>query len=422
MKTILKHIFIDNWHRKAISAILAVIIWLLVNQSMISTKTINNIPVRVINIPAGKTIMDLQGNGLLTKKISLTLFGNKTLLDEITPSDLEIVIDASNKQGEWIATITKRNLISLNPDIDVAKGINRISHASVIIRLTKLVSEKIPIVVTQPVGEAPRGYQYLAIWPNQLTVSISGPEEMVKRLKIKGVSLTYDLSDISKAELDALQTKQDSEHADEVSFFVPDAWKRVSIPAISETPIEIDDPKAKELRIDFVRVSLLSLKASIPISLYFPLDVLEKINPNEIALTSNSIIQSVEGVFLFSKPLFAKGVNQRFLEIISDRIELVILVQPASEKNSLEWNIQLVNPRLLEDRFVNLCLADLSLEEVKELLPQAREEYLRTQFRSFVNHFQLYTSEDKRLDLNVTLENNQIVLQENAPKVAKSSL
>ena len=420
MKTILTHIFIENWQRKAISAVLAVIIWFLVNQSMIATKTINNIPVRVINIPAGKTIIDIQTNGLLTKKISLSLFGNKTLLDEITSNDLEIVIDASNKQGEWIATITKRNLISLNPDIDLGKGISRVSHASVIIRLTKLVTEKIPIFVTQPIGESPRGYQYLGIWPYQLTVGVSGPEEIIKRLKTKGVSLTYDLSDISKAELDALQTKQDSEHAEEVSFFVPDAWKRVSIPVISETPIEIDDPRAKELRIDFVRVSLLPLKSSIPISLYFPPDVLEQVNPMEISLASSPMIQSMEGIFIFSKPLFAKGVNQRFLEIISDRIELVILIQPIFEKKSLEWNVQLVNPRLLEDRFVSQSLADLSLEDAKELLPQVREEYLRTQFRSFMNHFQLYTAEDKRLDLNVTLENNQIVLQENAPKVAKS--
>ena len=93
MKTLLRKLFYENWQRKAISVVLAIFIWFMVNQSLITSRTITNIPVRVINIPSGKTIIDLQNNGTLTKRVTLTLVGNKTLLDELTSNDLEVVID-----------------------------------------------------------------------------------------------------------------------------------------------------------------------------------------------------------------------------------------------------------------------------------------------------------------------------------------
>ena len=98
MKSILQQLFLNNWQRKIASLILAVIIWLIVNQSLVTSRTLSNIPVRIINIPAGKTIVDLQSNGTLTKRISLTVVGNKTLIDELTSNDLEVVIDLDNQK------------------------------------------------------------------------------------------------------------------------------------------------------------------------------------------------------------------------------------------------------------------------------------------------------------------------------------
>ena len=117
MKSLLQRLFFDNWQRKSISLILSIIIWFIVNQSLITSRTISNIPVRVINIPTGKTIVDLQRNGTLTKRVTLTIVGNKTLIDEMTSNDLELVIDLDHQKstGEWYTTITRRNLISLNP-------------------------------------------------------------------------------------------------------------------------------------------------------------------------------------------------------------------------------------------------------------------------------------------------------------------
>ena len=145
MKSILQQLFLSNWQIKIASLILAVIIWLIVNQSLVTSRTLSNIPVRIINIPAGKTIVDLQSNGTLTKRISLTVVCNKTLIDELTSNDLEVVIDLDNQKttSEWYTTVTRRNLVSLNPEINLVKGVSRVSPANVHIRLTKLISEKI---------------------------------------------------------------------------------------------------------------------------------------------------------------------------------------------------------------------------------------------------------------------------------------
>ena len=74
--------------------------------------------------------------------------------------------------------------------------------------MTKLVTDQIPIIISQPVGEAPRGYQFLDVWPYRLTLSVSGPEEVIKRIKVKEQRITFNLNDISKGQLDALSTHE----------------------------------------------------------------------------------------------------------------------------------------------------------------------------------------------------------------------
>lgn len=421
VNSLFKRIFIANWQRKLISLFLATFIWFLVNQSLISTKTIGNIPVRVINIPPGKTVVDLQSDGILTKRQTLTLIGNKKVLDELTSNDLEIVIDAQNQKGEWPAPITRRNLSSLNPDINITKGISRVAPTSQTIRLTKLVSEKIPVFITQPIGEAPREYQFLDVWPYQLTMNVSGPEEIVKRLKAKGVRLTFDLSDISKSELDALTARVDSVKGDEVSLFIPEQWKRVSIPTLSDTPLEIDDPRAKDLRIDFARVSLLPIKSRIPIVLYFPTETLSVYNPNTVTIAPSSFAEKINGLDLFSEPLFAKGVSQLFVQVIEEMMQIAVVIEPISDRQQLVWSVEFINPRLLEDRYVSRMMSDVSDEEVRDLQPLLREEYLRNRFRSYMNRFQLFKSDEKRLELNIQLENNQVVIREGSLPLPNSA-
>lgn len=422
MKTLIRRFFLDNWQRKLVAVLLSIIIWFMVNQSLTISRTIGNIPVRVVNIPSGETIIDLQANGTLTKRVALTFVGNKTLLDELSPADLEVVIDAQGKKGEWIASISKRNLVSLSPELNIGKGITRVSPTNVIIRLTKLITDKIPVYITQPIGQPPRGYQYLDIWPYRLDLTISGAEEVIKRLKSKGIRLTFDLSDITKAELDGLSAKEDSKNGDEVSFYIPEQWKRVEIPLLSERPIEINDPRAKDLRIDFVRISLIPVQSEVPINLYFPSEGLKKYSPKNVTVGSSPLIKQQQGVNLFSKPLFVKGVSPLFVRIVQQMLQLTIVVDPIGDTNELHWGIEFINPRLLEDQYVAILMSTSLEKEVRDLQPLLREEYLRNRFRSFMSRFKLYLSEDEALKLSARLDKGRILLEDSTPSSPSSTL
>ncbi|GAB4190506.1 MAG: hypothetical protein Tsb0015_11760 [Simkaniaceae bacterium] len=417
MKTAFKYIFLNNWPRKLISIILAVIIWFVVDQTLTVTKTIGNIGVRIVNVPKGKTVEGIGSDGLLNRKITLTITGNRTLLEDLTSNDLEVVIDASGRSNEWVATIDKNNLVPLNPDVKLS-GISKITHKNFIIRLTKLVSEKVPVIITEPIGESPKGYQFLDIWPYQLYITIKGPEEAVKKQKIRGLKLTFNLNDISKAELDDLQTTSAGGHADVVSFFVPNHWKQIYIPSLSDTPLQIDDPDAKYLRIDFIRSEALPIENYIPISLFYPLQQLNSLNPQKIQIKPSPAIEKRNGLYLLSPPFYVRGVSQLFLEIVRDMLAVNIIVA-GSEKAPLEWNVQVINSKLLENRYVKTLLSDVSQDKIQDLQPQVREEYYRNRFRNFVSRLQLYRSPNQKLDLNITLEGNAIQITEPAANEEK---
>ncbi len=412
MKTLINKLFIQHWPRKLVALILAVITWLVVNQTLTATRNITTIPVRVINIPAGKTIEGMQSNGRLAKKITLTLVGNKTVLDELTPYDLEVVLDAADKPDEWIAMISKKNLVSLNPEIDISKGISRVYHPNFVIRMTKLVNEQIPIIVTQPVGEPPRGYQFLDVWPYRLSLSVSGPEEVIKRLKIKEQRITFNLNDISKAQLDALANSPNTSRTDVVSYYVPEQWKQINIPILSDTPIEIDDPRAKALRIDFVRCNLMAINKPIPVTLFFPEKTLATLNPDTISLALGDIVQQTYGTKLIKMPLYANGIDRLFLETVENMMQIVIVVSPKSERSLLDWSLEFINPPQLENQYVSALMSDVSDEEVRILQPTLREEYLRNRFRSYMNRFQLFKNDDTKLDLAIFLQDNVVEVHE----------
>ena len=230
MESIVSQLFFNNWQRKLVALISALIIWAFVNHSINATKTIPSVPIRVINLPADKTIHGLLPNGIFSKRITLTLVGTKGVIDEIEPGDVEVLLDASTVDtDEWIVKISKKNLVSLNPEIDLAQHVSLVGHPDLIIKLSKVVTAKVPVTVETPKGSSPPGYEFLDIWPQQMFHTLSGPEEEVQKIKEKGLTLSFDIADITKADLDALKS---SGHNDEVSFFLPKKWKQVVIPSV----------------------------------------------------------------------------------------------------------------------------------------------------------------------------------------------
>ena len=193
-----------RWKEKLIAIVLAFIIWIFVNQAIVSSKTIPNIPVRIMNIPQDKVISGLLPNGVYQKRVKLTLTGSRQIIENIEPGDLEIVLDATLAPDEWPVELNKKNLISLNPDIDLGRHITEVSQPDLVIHLSHLVNADIPLYVVPPKGTAPQGYALVDISPSVLLQPMTGPEEEMKEVERSGVALEFDLNRLTKEELDKL--------------------------------------------------------------------------------------------------------------------------------------------------------------------------------------------------------------------------
>lgn len=401
----LRRLFINNWFQKATSLFLAISLWLMINESLTTTRTLDNVAVKIINIPPGMTVDGLLPNNILSKKIALSLQGNKNILKDLTANDLEIVLDATDKSGEWIASISRKNLISLNPDIELSKAVKQVVAQKLPISFVRLVTEKIPIMVTHPIGEAPRDFQFLDVWPYCLSITVSGPEEKIKELKAKGINLTLNLNDIDRHSLE-----ESDSNSDEISFKVPDDWKYVELPSLSDRHLLIDDPRAQELRIDFVKSNLHPIAKPIPISLFFSAKHSRTANPDTYSLALGNLVDEFRGLRIISTPLFAKGASRLFVELVQEMLQISVIVNPKEQK--LGWCVQFQNPRMLEDKYVSLLLSDEELRNKDPSFAKQREEYLRNRFRNYMNCFELYKSETEKLKLAIKVKDQQIHIKD----------
>ena len=428
MENPIKKIFFQNFSRKVFSLLAAFVIWLFVNYSIITTKEFSDLPVRIVNLPQGKTMRGLMPNGILDHRLSVTLTGKKDVLEHLNDKDLEVVIDVANNGDEWIEMLDKKNIVSLNPDIDLIHNIAKVEHPEFIMKLSSLVTEKVPIYFRAPKGEPPEGYQFLDIFPQRLSQTITGPEEDIRKLQEEGLEITFDFSHITKDQLDVLH-QQGAPHSDEVSLPVPDSWKVVPIPYLHGLKQEVNGPEAKHLRIDFLRNELLPLERDIPIWVFYPLINLSAMNPLTMPLLPNKWVVDKYGVTVISRPLFVSDVSRLFLDIVRDRIEVVIIADTVNANKTLRWEVQVIDPQALEENYVSQLLMAGKAGEATASSPMTqaalssqkvrlteRERYLRTRFHEYLKKFQLFESEGRPFRFNAMQEPNGIVITDASKK------
>lgn len=409
VKDLFIRLFLTHWPRKLIALISAVVIWFLVNQTITITRTIPDVPIRIINLPADMTVVGLLPNGLLNKRISVTIMGSKSVLKDLRPTDMEIVINAAGHKESWIATISKRNLVILNQEIDISKHITEVSANDLFLKLSKLITEEIPVTITKPIGDPPKGYQFLDVWPKYLTQKVSGPEEQVRELKQKGLELTFNLNRISQAELDTLYERQKK---DEVTFMVPDSWKKVAISFHDHSLESLNDPRAELLRIDFLKQELIPLDTELPITIFFPLKYSQTINPQTYSLNTNEIVQKKNGLKRLVVPLYVQDVSQLFLDVVRDNLLLIIVAAPKSAQENLNWTIEFVDENALEDAFVKATMRQVEEKYAEEHFTKYSDQAIRSRFRDYLRTFVLFTEKGQPLKLNAQLNTNSISIEQ----------
>jgi hypothetical protein len=406
IKEFLTRLFLKNWPRKLVALLTAIFIWFLVNQTVTVTRTIADVPVRVINVASDKAVLGQLPNGFLNKRISVSITGSKPIVKDLTPSDIEIVINADGQKESWIASISKRNLSSLNPAIDLHKHITEVTANDLFIKVSRLITEDIPVTITKPVGDPPKGYQFLDVWPKYLSQKVSGPEEQVRELKQKGIELTFNLNRISRTELDALVEVQKK---DEISFLVPEAWKKVPIPFKDNALEPLNDPRANLLRIDFLKQELSPLGSELPITIFFPIKYSQTINPQTYSLATNGLVQKKNGLKQLTIPLYVRDVSQLFLDIVRDNLLLIVVAAPKTAQENLNWTIEFIDDRALEDAFVKATLKKEKYSE--EAFTKFSEQTIRERFRDYLRKLVFFREDGSRLQLAAQLEANTITLE-----------
>lgn len=405
----LTRFFLNNWQQKGVAILTAVIIWLFVHSSLTETKTVPNVAIRVVNLPEDKTVVGMMPNGLLSKRIPLTLSGSKWIIDEIEPGDLEVVLDVSQMdEDSQVLKITRKNLVSLNPSLDVSHNINDVQHSEFVLKLSKLMTADIPITIYPPRGQAPEGYIYLDIWPQKMVQKLSGPEEQIEALQAKGFELIFDLSMITSSDLDRIQTSRENFHDDEVSFFLPASWKKIPIPFRNNTLEDINDPEAQNLHIDFLRKEVFEVKPIIPISIYYPLDTAKELNSNTLTLNPKNLKQYYGLNFLPNK-LYVKDVSRLFLEVVEDYLKIHVVAM--KDKKELTWGLSVITPQELEDQYVSHLMSNNYQGKSSEPRHSSkRENHLRARFRTFLQILELYTSPDQPLHIEPIIQDNQVYI------------
>lgn len=410
----------DQWQLKLFALCGALIVWFTVNKSILAKTTVRNVPVKVLNISEGKAVKDLLPSGYLAKGVDITIHGVKNLIESIDASDIEVRLDAALHVDDWVATVRKTDLFSVNPDIDIAKVVQNLDPTTIIIQQSRVVSADIPIGILPPKGFAPRGYQFLDIWPKELSQKIEGPEDVVRKVESSGLTLQFNLSSITPSLLDRMgEISQAS--SDEVTLMVPDGWKQVFTFPLRERYQSINDPKAKLLSINFLKEQSIPFTQAIPVYIYYSSDKLEEINATSLPLTDSKYLDVREGYTYLNFPLYVKNVSETFLSIVRDYLQFVVVAHTDIENVRLDWSLHFINPKRLEEKYIDVIMSEeeslyASITEDKDEILKSRRSYLKNRFKDYVKRFELYLNEQQRAEFVFKVSKKKIILQINGDK------
>jgi len=407
MESLIRNFLLKNRQQKLLALSLAIIIWLFIDHSITEIKVIPNVPVRIVNIPSEHTVRDLLPNGYLSHRVTLTISGSKNVVRKLESGDLEILLDATSAHSDnWIVKIVPKNLVSLNPAINLHRHIFEIQHPEFIIHFSQLVTEKVPIQVKLPLGELPKGYEYLDIWPTKLNQTLSGPEEAVLELSKKGLQFLFDLSQISSEDLAQIKSKQNPKNT--MSYAIPKKWKKIAIPFQQDVSQTINDPEAKFMEMHFIKRQLLPLNTAVPVRIHYSPKLLNVINPSSIALDDAYPLSKQNEILLFIEPLYFFGVTQNFLDVVQDNLELQIIAATKEESEVLRWSLVLIDKKKMENIYVAMMLSEQNTSLESHDFHQEKKEILRKRFQKFAKRLFPHKENGQRLRIIPRIEDDVI--------------
>lgn len=209
--------------------------------------------------------------------------------------------------------------------------------------------------------------------------------------------------------MDKLSETQATAATDEVSFFIPSSWKEVLISFNNNAKVSLNDPRAKFLRIDFLKREFIPLPTDLPIAIFFPIFSSKTLNPETISLAMTDIVGKKNAIPFLAIPLLVRDVSRLFLDVVKDNLEFVIIATSQPKKH-LNWSLEVIDQEKLEEDYIIRSQTTKPERPEDMMLPKLREEYLRQRFRGYVKQMSLYTQDEQKLLLTALLQGKQIIL------------
>lgn len=402
MRALIDFLLLNNWQRKLTALLLATILWFLVDYSSTMQRQFDSVPVYVKNIQPNHTVKGLKSGARLPFTTNLSVRGKRAWIKDIQSKDLKIVLDAKDQNSDWSPQISAENIYSSTTRQSLASSISEVTSTPLSIHIEPTVEIPLTVYVAKPMGVSPQGYQFVGVSPRKLRTMVRVSAEEAEHFRSTNAQIEIDLNRISAEKLDILAQKAKAEGSDIISFEIPDAWKKFTLPDGSDKQEILASASSKRMHINFIKEKLIPLKRKIPVSIFLPPHVSSHLNSELVRLNVGNNVVLESGVHVLNLELFAGGVTPEFLDTVRDFLQIsVIFDQAAATDSKLRWSLEFINDRKLEKWFIKKALATHGFSE-------SDTPRLAEQFRTFCSQMRLYTGPGKLLNLEINQEGHAI--------------
>lgn len=393
----------QKWLRLFFSLSGAIFLWWYVHESIIGIKIFTEVPVYVRNIPPGKTIAGMKKEiGKLSETVTLVLRGRKRELDLLRSDQLEVTIDASDRGNVWHEELSLDNIRCFNPDVVLHKVVDGITHSALQFQMSSKTSRDVPLLVLNPVGNLPKGYSFLNIWPRRFSQNVQGPEDSIATLHAKQIYFSFELTRISKQELDHLS--QEVPLGGEFFYPIPDNWKQVTLPyPFTQETQKIHDPDAAHLMLILLKPGILQIPNPIPINISSLPYLREEA---KIHFDEETMHASGKQVF-WNSPIYIQNVSQEFLTVIAPHLQMNIYI---GQKENVTVAIEMGNLERAEGKYIEYMLRrypDAFKGNERDL-----KSFLKEHFWRYIRSMGFLNSEKRALEFEASIKENLISMQE----------
>ena len=176
IKTILKRVFINDWHLKLTALFISFSLWLGVTGFRDLTTT------RLRNVTLNPLVAnDLEiTNANQVEEVDLVVSGDKRVVEQLSSRDLVVSVDFANiQEGERSLQITPQNVT-----VDLPNGIKilEIQPNKIALKLEKLI-EAVVTIRAETDGRIANGYEIYSRKVTPEKVRVRGPKSIIESLK-----------------------------------------------------------------------------------------------------------------------------------------------------------------------------------------------------------------------------------------------